>query len=148
MEGVPRFLHYAARRAGRRRGRESRAAPVPSAPLRAGGMTGCVWWDGSGVGSFPLSGLRDWLRRDASFFSMSPKSEVDQWQASASRSISNVYPVEDQLRRSWLLPNHPPLKICHSDRRDGAVCRPGAEKSLFDFGFQDKINFWRVLADS
>ncbi len=28
VEGVARFLHYAARRAGKRRGRESRAAPV------------------------------------------------------------------------------------------------------------------------
>ena len=26
--------------------------------------------------------------------------------------------------------------MCHFDRRDGAFCRPGVEKSLFDFAFQ------------
>ena len=35
-------------------------------------------------------------------------------------------------------PHHPPPKICHFDRRDGTFCRPGAEQSLFDFGFQAK----------
>lgn len=33
---------------------------------------------------------------------------------------------------------HPPPKTCHFDRRDGALCRPGAEKSLLDFAFQAK----------
>src|SRR5208283_2497766 len=27
--------------------------------------------------------------------------------------------------------HHPLCKICHFDRRDGAFCRPGVEKSLF-----------------
>src|SRR5208337_4049788 len=42
-----------------------------------------------------------------------------------------------EVRRSWMpLHHHRPPKICHFDRRDGAFCRPGAEKSLFNFEFQ------------
>ena len=36
-------------------------------------------------------------------------------------------------------PHHPSPKTCHFDRRDGAFCSPGAEKSLLDFGFQAQI---------
>jgi hypothetical protein len=33
-------------------------------------------------------------------------------------------------------PAREPQKNCHFDRRDGAFCRPGVEKSLFSFGIQ------------
>jgi hypothetical protein len=31
-----------------------------------------------------------------------------------------------------------PFQICHSDRKDGAFCRPGVKESLFNFEFQDE----------
>ncbi len=36
---------------------------------------------------------------------------------------------------SWFVSHLLPAKTCHFDRRDGAFCRPGAGKSLFDFKF-------------
>src|SRR5208283_629635 len=57
-----------------------------------------------------------------------------------SRAGCEVYPGI----RSWLRPHHPPPQICpfacsepsRRDQRDSSFCRPGAEKSLLDFGFQ------------
>ena len=64
------------------------------------------------------------------------KSEVNQLQASASYFASIGSRKRIQLRRSWAFPHHPPTKICHSDQRDGAFGRPGAEETLCNVGFQ------------
>ena len=46
------------------------------------------------------------------------------------------FPVDSQLRRSHSLYYWKTTVACHFDRRDGALCRPGAEKSLGNFGIQ------------
>jgi len=38
---------------------------------------------------------------------------------------------ENPTPPKFALPHHPPPEACHFDRRDGAVCRPEAEKRFY-----------------
>ena len=85
-----------------------------------------------------------------------PKSEVHQLQPSASWSVSMAGQGRFQPRRSWIRPHHPSPNICHSDRRDGVFCRPGAEvrfsiarflcdESLSNFRFQHRFSLSQAV---
>ena len=74
-----------------------------------------------------------------------PKSEVHQLQPSASWSVSMTGQGRFQPRRSWIRPHHPSPNICHSDRRDGVFCRPGAEESLSNFRFQHRFSLSQAV---
>ena len=52
------------------------------------------------------------------------------------RFLPASYPSKFQVRPSRSLSSHNSKQACHFDRRGGRFCRPGAEKSLFNFEVQ------------
>ena len=71
-------------------------------------------------------------------------SEIGQMPAAYAVFLLFLIRGEFNFAEAWILSHRRPRRYCHSDRRDGDLCRPGVEESLLDFGFEAREAFrWR-----